>query len=304
MSLFAGFQLALQVHSSICSIDKVHALNAQLDTHLTSVRSASTSLVIEFVNCYDLPQYWDLAFDDDTKLEADFLEAAAKKYCEFEVKRVLEPGCGGGRLVLEMARRGFVPTGWDLSSEAVDYANKKLQAANLMGEAQVADMRSAIVAEQADLAYCLVNTFRHMLTETDAIQHLKSVAACLRPGAIYVVGMHLFPPDADEEDSEEWSVTADSTTVDMLLNVVDCDRDRRQETLQFHMTVREPGEEPRSFETDYRMRLYEAAQFQSLIDSVNEFELLPEVYDFWYDIEDPLELSDELGDTVFVLRRV
>jgi len=55
------------------------------------------------VDCYDYPQYWDLAFRSETQLEADFIEAAGRKYCDFPVRRLLEPGCGGGRLVIEMA---------------------------------------------------------------------------------------------------------------------------------------------------------------------------------------------------------
>ena len=153
------------------------------------------------------------------------------------------------------------------------------------------------------MAYCLVNTFRHLLTEDDAVRHLRTVARHLRPDGIYVIGMHLFPPDADEEDSEEWSVCEGDVSVDMLLNVTDCDRTTRQETLQFQMIVRRPDAEPESFESRYRMRLYSADDFRALVESVDEFELMPDVFDFWYDPGDPLELSDELGDTVFLLRR-
>ena len=255
------------------------------------------------LDCYDLPEYWDLSFSEDTSVEADFLLAAAKKFCDFEVKSLLEPGCGGGRLIVELARRGLHPTGWDLSEPAVAYAQQRLNAESLSGKVSVEDMRTGTVDGAVDMAYCLVNTFRHLLTEQDATQHLKTVAKCLRPGGLYVIGMHLFPPDADEEDSEDWSVTQDDVTVDMLLNVTDCDRSTRQESLHFQMTVRKPGEEPVSFESEYRMRLYSAEDFRSLVESVPEFERLPDVYDFWYDLDEPLTLSDELGDTVFILRR-
>ena len=30
------------------------------------------------VDCYDYPQYWDLAFRSETRLEADFIEAVAR----------------------------------------------------------------------------------------------------------------------------------------------------------------------------------------------------------------------------------
>ncbi|MEO2017393.1 MAG: class I SAM-dependent methyltransferase [Fuerstiella sp.] len=256
------------------------------------------------MNCYDWPQYWDLAFDDDTQLEADFIDAAGRKYCSFPVKRLLEPGCGGGRLVFELARRGYDVSACDLSVAAVEFARARLAAADLTADVTVNDMRDLSCEPIADVAYCLVNTFRHLLTESDAARHLQAVADSVRSGGLYLIGMHLLPPDADEEDSEEWSVSKDETTVNMRLDVAQCDRATRLETLKFRMeAVTSDAASPQLFETDYQMRIYRAHQFEELIKRVPEFELL-DVYDFWYDIEEPLQLSDEMGDTVFVLRRI
>lgn len=255
------------------------------------------------MNCYDWPQYWDLAFDEDTQLEADFIEAAGRKYCNFPVKRLLEPGCGGGRLVFELARRGYDVSACDLSDAAVDYATERLATANLSAHVVVDDMREVSCEPAADIAYCLVNTFRHLLTEDDAVRHLQCVASSIRSGGLYLIGMHLLPPDADEEDNEEWSASRDGTTVNMRLDVAQCDRKTRLETLKFRMeAVLSKADTPQLFQTDYRMRIYQAHQLKELIRKVPEFELR-DVYDFWYDIEEPLQLSDEMGDTVFVLQR-
>src|ERR1044071_5424658 len=66
-------------------------------------------------NCYDYPQYYDIAFQPYTRREADFIEAACGKYCSFDVRRILEPACGSGRLVTELAARGYQMTGFDLN---------------------------------------------------------------------------------------------------------------------------------------------------------------------------------------------
>lgn len=255
------------------------------------------------VNCYDVPQYWDLAFSDDTQLEAEFVAAAAKKYCEFPASRFYEPGCGGGRLVVELASKGFDVTGVDQSLSAVEYANKSITDRNLKANIIVGDMREPLADAEFDVAYCLVNTFRHLLTEEDARKHLESVAQMLRPGGLYIIGMHLLPPDADEEDEEDWSVQTPEVTVHMQLVAADCCRQQRLETLRFSMTANVTGNpEPICHSSDYRMRIYEAAHVKQLLANVPAFELV-DVFDFWYDIEDPLELTDELGDTVLVLRK-
>jgi len=259
--------------------------------------------VTESIDCYDVPQYWDLAFDEDTVLEADFVEATVNKYCNFPLTSVYEPGCGGGRIVLELASRGHAVTGVDLSSSAIEFLKTRLDNAELTADVRVADMRSFQTAEPVDVACCFVNTFRHLLTEEDAVRHLQAVARSVRPGGLYLLGMHLLPPDADEEDSEDWSITQGDVTVDMRLDVAECSRANRQEVLRFKMDVSDPQHPaPQTYTADYRMRIYEAGDMLTLLSKVPDFKLI-DVYDFWYDIEEPLTLSDEMGDTVFVLQR-
>jgi hypothetical protein len=50
------------------------------------------------------------------------------------------------------------------------------------------------------------------------------------------------------------------------------------------------------------LRLYTAAQFRKLLRTVPQFQLR-DVYDFWYEIDRPLRLSNQLSDAVFILQR-
>ncbi len=253
------------------------------------------------MNCYDYPQYWDLAFRSETKLEADFIEAACEKYCEFPVMRLLEPGCGGGRLVVEMASRGYDVTAFDLCEPSVKYVSNRLARRELTAQVTTADMTTFVPRRKVDAAFCTFNTFRHLTTEDAARQHLECVAKSLRPGGIYILGFHLLPPDADEECIERWSAKHGKTKVTLTLRVLDFDRTRRIETIRFSLRVHS-GRRDLKLKSDYKYRIYTAAQFQRLLYSVPQFELC-DVYDFWYEIEEPLRLSNELGDAVFILRK-
>ena len=253
------------------------------------------------VDCYDYPQYWDLAFRDETQGEADFIDAAAAEYCDFPVTRLLEPGCGGGRLVLEMARRGYDVSGFDLSKSATEYLKDRLQEHGLTANVFNADMTNYVHCPSVDVAFNTVNTFRHLLTEEAARQHLKSIAASLRNGGLYILGLHLLPPDANEEDSESWDATEGDTTVNMSLEVRSCDRRTRLETIRFNLKA-DSVADVIEIETVYTLRIYQAFQLKQLLESVPEFEHV-HTFDFWYDIADPLELNDDLGDTVVVLRK-
>jgi SAM-dependent methyltransferase len=252
-------------------------------------------------NWYDYPQYYELAFRSETKAEADFIEAACRKYCPFPVRRLLEPGCGSGRMVVAMAERGYAMTGFDLNERSLDYLRRRLARRKARAQIFRADMSDFRLRRPVDAAFNTWNTFRHLLTESAARRHLKCVAHSLRRGGIYVLGLHLLPPDASEECIERWSARQDRTRVAVTLRVLASDRRRRIETLRASMRVRGPGRDF-SVRTDFPFRLYTARQFRRLLASVPDFKLR-DLYDFWYKIDQPLELSDALSDSVFILQK-
>src|SRR5260370_8156829 len=77
-------------------------------------------------NCYDYPPYYDVALPAYTKREADFIEAACRKYCPFDAPRFLEPACGAGRLITELAARGYDVPAFDLSPPALASLRRRL----------------------------------------------------------------------------------------------------------------------------------------------------------------------------------
>jgi SAM-dependent methyltransferase len=252
-------------------------------------------------NWYDRPRYYDIAFRSETRPEADFIEAACRKYCPFRVRRLLEPACGTGRLIAELAARGYAMTGLDLNGPSLAYLKRRLGRRRLSGSILRADMADFRLAAPVDAAYCTFDGFRHLLTEQAARRHLHCVAESLRPGGIYILGFHLLPPDAAEECTERWSERHGRTQVTVTLRVLATDRRRRIETLRVSLLVRNGRKEER-LRCEFPFRLYTAAQFRRLLAATPALELC-DVYDFWYEIDRPLELSDELSDCVFILRK-
>ena len=250
---------------------------------------------------YDHPQYYDLSLRDETLGEAAFIEAACRKYCDFPVRRLLEPACGSGRLVVEMAARGYALTGLDLNEKALDFLRKRLRRRKLQAEILRADMTDFTLSQPVETAYCLLNSFRHLLTEAGAKRHLEAVAANLRPGGIYILGLHLVPPDAYENAIERWRSRWGKIQISTDLRVTATDRRRRVETLQVSLKVRR-DERIWRFRGSFDLRLYTAAQFRRLLASVPAFDLC-DVYDFWYEIDEPLKLDNEISDTVVILKK-
>lgn len=253
------------------------------------------------MDCYDYPQYWDLAFQDETKQEADFVDAVSKRYASIPVKRIYEPGCGGGRLVVELLRRGYEVEAVDLSETAVEYVRRRLKRAGQGARIECADMATFVTGRKVDLVINTMNTFRHLTSEESARMHLESVSKSLRKGGLFILGMHLLPPDASLEDCERWVQSRGRTRVTTTLKVMEADRRKRYEVLRFNLRVKTPTKDLK-LRSEYRMRIYNATQIRRLLHRFPALEIC-DVFDFWYDIDEPLKLSDEMGDTVFVMRK-
>src|SRR5213593_4027056 len=176
---------------------------------------------------YDHPEYYDIAFQVYTEREADFIEAACRKYCPFNARRFLEPACGTGRLITALAARGYEVTGFDISRPALSYLRRRLTRRQLHAETFEAELSDFRVSRPADAAYCTVNTFRHLLTEQAARGHLECIARSLRPGGIYVLGLHLLPLGGDKEDSDCWTQRRCETKVTVTVRLLRTDRRRR-----------------------------------------------------------------------------
>ncbi len=250
---------------------------------------------------YDYPQYYDLLCADETDREVAFVEEACRKYCSFPVRTLLEPGCGSGRLVRELARKGFNVVAFDENDKALAYLRRRLARGGLKAQVVHADMCMFSLAEPVDAAYCLMNTFRHLTTEVEAIGHLKSISQTLRQGGLYLLGLHVMPPDASDECVERWTARRGKTKATVTLRVLHTDRRRRLERIRISMRVQRPKTDLR-VRTEFNLRRYTAPQVSRLLARVPELDLV-DVYDFWYDLENPRRLNRDSEDTVLVLQK-
>jgi SAM-dependent methyltransferase len=256
---------------------------------------------IVFANWYDYPQYYDIAFQAYTQYEADFIEAACRKYCPVGARRLLEPACGTGRLITTLAARGYQVTGFDLSPPALSYLRRQLVKYRLHAEPFEAEMSDFRLDRPVDAAYCTLSTFRHLLTEQAARSHLRCIARSLRQGGIYVLGLRLLPLGGNKEDSECWTQRRCGTKVTVTLRLLRTDRRRRIEDVQVCLVARRRSKELR-LQHAFQLRTYTPRQFRRLLDSVPSLELC-DAYDLRYDIEQPLALNDEAAYALFVLKR-
>lgn len=252
-------------------------------------------------NLYDYPRYYDLVFGSDWKPEYVFLREAFDKYVRGEVKRVFEPACGTGRLLFRFARGGLDASGLDLNPHAVDYCNKRLQKCGLPATAWVGDMAKFEVKKKFDAAFNTINSFRHLLSEADALAHLRCMAAAIRRGGIYVLGLHLAPSEGEPITEERWGARRGNLQINTHLATFDLNLKKRTERCTMTMLVYTPTQHFQIVD-ELVFRTYTAPQMRKLIAEVPEFEIA-DVYDFSYRILRPISIGPDTQDVVLILRR-
>lgn len=251
---------------------------------------------------YDYPKYYDLIFGSDWAAEYKFLQKGIAKYCDRTAKRVFEPACGTGRLLLPFAKAGFEVAGNDLNEKAIDYCNKRLQRHGFPQTAFVGDMADFTLKKKVDVAFNMINTFRHLPSEATAEAHLKCVAEALNKGGVYFLGLHLTPSTAQRCTSESWSSTRGHLSVISNLWSIGVDMKKRVERIGVTYDVYTPLKQFR-IKDETVFRTYTAEQMFKLLQTEPRLQL-QDMYDFCYDIDSPIDVLPSTEDIIYVLKRV
>jgi SAM-dependent methyltransferase len=256
---------------------------------------------------YDFPQYYDLVFGSDWAAELHFLLGCFERHAGRPVRRLLEPACGTGRLLIRFADRGFETAGLDLNPKAVAFCNARFRRRGFGPPAVVGDMSDFRTADLGsrrlfDAAFNPINSFRHLPDEASAAAHLRCMAAALRQGGLYVLGLHLTPTRGVRMTDEAWSARRGHLAVNSYLWSKQLDRRKRQEHIGMTFDVYTPT---RQFQIrdDTTFRTYTADQMADLLRHVGEFETLA-TYDFGYDLDAPIEITPRTEDVIYVLRKL
>ena len=131
------------------------------------------------------PVYMDNCFTKNTIQEVDFLVE------ELRLKpnaTILDVGCGTGRHAIELARRGYMVTGVDLSSGMLAEAKKSAKKAKVSVNWVHANATSMPIYQKYDAVICLCEgAFGLLGRGDDALEQpmaiLRGVARALKPGA-------------------------------------------------------------------------------------------------------------------------
>ena len=256
---------------------------------------------------YGLPRYYEMAFfGSDSEDDVDFVEGCFEKHVAFPVRNVLEAGCGTGWLLVGLARRGYLVTGYDLAPKMIVFVQERIRQAGLakLATAVRKHMRTARFPKKFDSAVNALETLGYLLTDDDIIAHLRNTADALKPGGVYIVGLSCAWDDLDSDEWDcSWTVRENGVWVRTEWDIERQDRRRKLSYQVCKMWVNDHGRRLQ-FEERHILRLWSLRDLKRLIRESGRFRL-EAIYD---DDHEPLpmttRITGEMGCLTYVLKVV
>lgn len=133
-------------------------------------------------------EWWKSYFDEEYLSVYSFDEERTAKEVDFIVRhlrlkpgeRVLDLGCGHGRIAIALAHLGMNVVGLDYSEKLLEIARRNAGPKRI--EWIRGDMRVFGLTEPVDAIVCWFTTFGYFEDEDDHLRVLKCCAGSLRPG--------------------------------------------------------------------------------------------------------------------------
>lgn len=97
--------------------------------------------------------------------------------------RVLDLGCGYGRIALPLAKLGYDVDGIDIRRDMIDDAKRRAKRAGQSIRYTVGDMRALPFEDRSfDRIVCLWNTFNHLMSRAEQVATIRESFRVLAPG--------------------------------------------------------------------------------------------------------------------------
>jgi len=132
---------------------------------------------------------WDA---NTVRLVSSFLSAG---------ERILDLGCGYGRIAIPLAQAGYEVVGLDISKLMLDEAARRSATAGTHIEWIQADLCHIPLSESSfDVVLCLWLTFHELLEQREQLSALQEICRVLRPGGRALLDGPPYPDTSDETD--------------------------------------------------------------------------------------------------------
>lgn len=113
-------------------------------------------------------------------------------------QRILDVGCGYGRIAIPLLKKGYDVCGIDLSANFIKELKKELPSENSRRKFRVADMCDLPFNDKTfDVALCLWSVFDELLLRKEQVKALSEMRRVLKRGGLAFIESHIFIEPAE-----------------------------------------------------------------------------------------------------------
>jgi SAM-dependent methyltransferase len=196
---------------------------------------------------------YDEYLAERTPVEIDQLEALLSLR---PPRRILDLPCGQGRHAIELARRGYVVTGADLSPYLLSVAEERGRARGVRVRWLSADMRQPIAGETFDVVLNLFTSLGYFADEADDRKVVGAASAMLGPGGRFVLELLNGERVMTHFQEREWFAVGQASVVERR------SLDRSARRMVVERTVNTPKAEEVSL---HALRLYARRDVEEML---------------------------------------
>jgi hypothetical protein len=117
---------------------------------------------------------------------------------------------------------------------------------------------------KVDLAFNVLSTFRHLMTDRQALSHLRLTAKALNPGGIFILGLDLARYGQDFPDEETWVTRRGGKKITHVMMTLPASARRRRERIMNFVTV-STRDGSKMMKSAYDLRSYDAQELAVLL---------------------------------------
>lgn len=175
---------------------------------------------------FNTPGIANIYPDTETNHEVEFLQRIIER--ETKTARILDVGCGVGRLTIPLVEHGYLVEGVDISHKSIAALQAKFHAMSREVSLFVADVANFSAPDRYGFAFSAMNSLRYLATPERLRNHLSCMRDSLHGGAKYLINFSVQSVGASQvgTDSVSWETRGISYTwttgiVDRLNHVMD-----------------------------------------------------------------------------------
>ena len=240
--------------------------------------------------------FYDLYYaEKDYSAEADFVLNLASRF-GVKPQNLLDMGCGTGRHLEEFVKRGLKCDGFDLSTEMLSQASKRLAGTDVdLSEGNITDFENR---KQYDLVVAMFAVMGYLTDNESLLAGLRTAYKHLRPEGVFIFDGWFGPAVLAQQPEERCHEYQDGQDTVVRKVTPFLDAIRQTVTVHYDVSINRNGQIIKQIEEDHVMR-YMFVQEMALLVQTAGLNLVH----YCPFLEADGQLSADTWNVTFVARR-